>query len=74
MDFECENEDSNFIQEVLRRHFKDPRLVVDRVKCELGSAIGYNFMSVIKRATVSGKFSGTDNVQRGDSFVHRMCI
>lgn len=69
---DCENEEYTFIEEVLRKHFNDPHLVVDRVACELGSSVGDNFLSVIKRATVTGKkFSGSED--KGAIIVYLVC-
>lgn len=49
-----EEEDPQFIEGVLRRKFRDPFLVVHKVSCVLGTSVGDNFLSIIKRATVTG--------------------
>lgn len=63
-------EDSQFIEKILRREMKDPQLVVDDVVMDYGSEKGGNFLSMLKRATVTGKWKfGADNKgasHRGD--------
>lgn len=49
-----EDEDPQFIEVVLREQFRDPLLVVHKVSCVLGTSVGDNFLSIIKRATVTG--------------------
>lgn len=53
-------EDPKFIERILRREFKDPELVVDSVSVDIGSEVVQNFLSALKRATVTGKYGGAN--------------
>lgn len=63
---ECASEKCEFIQEILRDSFKDPLLVVDQVSCRFACSFGDNFMSVIKRATVTGVCSAEEEEEDDD--------
>lgn len=62
---ECASEQCEFIQEILRDSFKDPLLVVDQVSCRFACSFGDNFMSVIKRTTVTGVCSAEEKDDDG---------
>lgn len=48
------NEDPKFIEKILREVESDPCLTVNSVDCVLGSSLGDNYMSLVKRAFVRG--------------------
>lgn len=64
-DAECSLDESEFIEELLRSYFNDPGLVVNKVSCVLACAVGENFLSIIKRATVSGTSGQNGAAERG---------
>ena len=64
------DEDPRFLEKVLREFLGDPLLVVEKVKCELATSAGSNFMSIVKRAEVSGQCSDEQQPLRVRGVLH----
>lgn len=54
MSSHCEEEDPRLLEWLLRQSLGNPSLVVLKVSCAAATSVGDNFLSVVKRVTVSG--------------------
>lgn len=58
---EVENESIQELERILRKWENDDTLVLSQIECLPGSRQGDNYMSIIKRVKIEGKWKNNEN-------------